>query len=99
MPLYIDIFMEARYTCIVLNTELHCLAQSDSVSEAANIFTRNICLIYRGSATVDERHTFRVVFPILKGKQLCIHYSDRESSYSTKRISVTRITTGRMGQI
>jgi len=48
---------------------------------------------------VDGRRTFEVVFPILKGRQLHIHCSDSEWSFSTNRISVTRITTTQMAQI
>ena len=48
---------------------------------------------------VECRHTFGVVLSILQGRQLCIHHSDSEWSFSTKRISVTRITTTRMAQI
>ena len=44
----------------------------------------------------DGRRTFGVVFPILKGRQLRIHCSDDEWSFSTNRISVTRITTAQM---
>jgi len=46
-----------------------------------------------------ELCTFGVVFPILKGRQPRIHCSDSEWSFSKKGISVTRITTARMGQI
>ena len=48
---------------------------------------------------VDGRRTFGVVFPILKGRQLRIHYSDNEWSFSTNPISVTRLTTLQMAQI
>jgi len=48
---------------------------------------------------VDCRRTFGVVFPIPKGRQLRIHCSDSEWSFSTNRISVTRITMARMAQI
>jgi len=53
----------------------------------------------RGYDTVDCRRAFRVVFPILKGRQLRIHCSDSEWSFFTNRISVTRITTAQMVQI
>jgi len=42
---------------------------------------------------------FGVVFPILKGRQLRIHHSDSEWSFSTNQILVTRITTAQMVQI
>ena len=45
---------------------------------------------------VDYRRTFGVVLPILKGRQLRIHHSDGEWSFSTNRISVTRITTAQI---
>ena len=45
---------------------------------------------------VDGRRTFGVMFPILKGRQLCIHSSENEWSFSTKRISVTQITTAQI---
>ena len=47
----------------------------------------------RGYDMVDCRRTFGVVFPILKGTQLRIQFSDSEWSFFTNRISVTRITT------
>ena len=37
-------------------------------------------------------HILGVVFPILKGRQLRFHCSDRAWSFSTNRTSVTRIT-------
>jgi len=46
----------------------------------------------RGYDTVDGRRAFGVVFPILTGRQLRIHYGDSEWSFSTNRTSVTRIT-------
>ena len=52
-----------------------------------------------GYDTVDCRHNFGVVFPILKGRQLRIHHNDSEWSFSTNRISVTRITTAQMARI
>jgi len=51
-----------------------------------------------GYVTVGDRGPFRDVFPILKGRQLHIHSSDSEWSFSTKRISVTPIFTTRMEQ-
>ena len=45
------------------------------------------------------RHIFGILFPILKGRQHRIHCSTGEWSFSTKRISVTRITTAQMAQI
>jgi len=51
----------------------------------------------RGHVTVECRCTFGVVFPISKERQLHIHCG--EWSFSKKCISVSRITTDRMGQI
>ena len=48
---------------------------------------------------VDGRRTFGVVFPIFKGRQLRIHCTDCEWPFSTKQISVTRISTAQMAQI
>jgi len=53
----------------------------------------------RGYNTVNGRHTCGVVLPILKERQPRIHCSDSEWSFSTNRISVTRITTAQMTQI
>jgi len=53
----------------------------------------------KGYDTVDCRRTFGVVVPILKGRQLCIQYSNGGWSFSTNRISVTRITTAQMAHI
>jgi len=47
---------------------------------------------------LDGRCTLGVVFPILKGRQLCIHCSDSEWSFATKQILVTRITTAQTAQ-
>jgi len=46
--------------------------------------------------TVEGRRTFAVVFRIPKGRQLGIHCSHNERSFSEKRISVTRITMAQM---
>jgi len=48
---------------------------------------------------VDGRRIFGGVFPILQGRQLRIHHSDSEWSFSTNRISVTQITMAQMAQI
>jgi len=57
-------------------------------------------MTYRhNQSAVECGCTFGVVFPILKGRQLCIHSSNSEWSFSKKRISVTRITAARMTQI
>jgi len=48
---------------------------------------------------IDGRHTFGVVLPILKGRQLRIHGSDSQWFFPKKRILVTQITTARIGQI
>jgi len=48
---------------------------------------------WRGYDTVDGRHTFGVMFPILKGKQPRMHCSDSEWPFSTNPISVTGLTT------
>jgi len=52
-----------------------------------------------GYDTINGRRTFRVMFPIPKGRQLHIRCSDSEWSYFTKRISVTQITTTQMAHI
>jgi len=67
---------------------------------------QTICIVYlcghlflntlRGYDTVDGRCTFGVVFPVLKGRQLRIHFSNSEWSFSTKRVSVTQITTAQI---
>ena len=49
--------------------------------------------------TVNGRLTFGILFPIFKGSQLRIHCSDSEWYFSTKRTSVTRITTAQLAQI
>jgi len=53
----------------------------------------------RGYDTAYGRRTFEVVFPLLKGRQLSIHCSDRAWSFYTKRIMVSRITAAQMAQI
>jgi len=40
---------------------------------------------------IKGRRTFGVVFPIFKGRQLRIHCSDSERSFSKKRISVIQM--------
>jgi len=50
----------------------------------------------RGYDTVDCRRTFGGVSPIRKESQRRIHCSDSEWSFSTNRISVSRMTTAQM---
>jgi len=38
--------------------------------------------LFKGDDTVDGRRIFGVVFPILQGRQLRIHHSDSEWSFS-----------------
>ena len=54
---------------------------------------------WRGYDTTNGRRTFGVVFLIPKGRQLRIHCSDSEWSFSTKRVLVARITPAQMAQI
>jgi len=53
----------------------------------------DLVFVPKGVDTVDGRRSFGVVFPILKGRQLCIHCSDSEWSFPQNEYRVTQITT------
>jgi len=56
-----------------------------------------LLVLSRGYDTVDGRRVLRVLFPILKGRQVHIHCSDSEwFFFYLKPISVTRITTAQI---
>ena len=101
-------WIKERLTCWIFtfaNTNLciHIISAYLANAQAYRIDYKERFAFYlthkRGYDTVDGRCTFRVVLPILEGRQLRIHCSDSELFFPTKQISVTRINTAEIAQI